>query len=347
MTATDVFTRAAVPTRRIGIALIAAAMAYPVLLRLLFLVAGQAPAVSTPAVFEQGLILALVFASPFVVPATGVAVLWALRGHEGAGACRLRRLALLVTATPPLFTATGVVTFLAGIGGWDHIVWWSLWLASTPWWLRSRETGRSSVLAVPAFLRVGHGIAALLVLVGYVGLHLGNHLAAWWGADAHRSVQLMLRTWYRDPWVEVTLIALLAWLVGSGIALLRIHSRREDMSGFRALQVAFGANLGAFLLSHVIAALGLARGALGIDPDWSWAAGGDAGLLGDPWNVRLIPHYFLAVLSVLAHVGLGARIVALRHGATKPVGRAIAAAFGGIGALLALALTAALVGARL
>lgn len=346
MIATDVSTRPVVTTRRIAVALFIAALAYPLLLRFLFLVAAQASTASANVAPEDGLILALAFVLPFAVPCMGVAALLAMRGREGANACRVRRLALWVVAVPPLFTAIGNVAFIAGIGAWDHIVWWAAWVASAPVWVQARKEAALPI-QVPPFLRVGHGIAALLVLVGYVGMHLGNHLAAWWGPEAHRSVQLVLRTWYRSPWVEVPLVALLAWLLGSGVALLRIHSRRADMDGFRVMQVALGANLGAFVLSHLVAALWVTRGMLGTDPDWKWAAGGDAGLLGDPWNVRLIPHYFLAVLAVLAHVGLGARIVALRHGATRAAGRIVAAAFGTTGLLMALVLTAALLGARL
>ncbi|MGN7725224.1 hypothetical protein ACTJIL_05290 [Luteimonas sp. 22616] len=346
MIASNALTRPTISIRHIAIVLVAAAMAYPILLRLLFLVAGQATPPSATTAIEQGVILALLFVLPFAVPGLGLAALLAMRGREDADGYRIRRLALLVVAAPPLFTGTGVVTFLAGIGGWDHLVWWVMWAASIPPWLCFRDRACAAT-PVPDWLRIGHGIAALLVLLGYVGLHLGNHLTAWWGADAHRVVQLTLRAWYRDPWIEVSLVALLAWLVGSGVALARIYGRRLEMDGYRVLQVAFGANLGAFLLSHLIAALWMARGVLGIDPDWTWAAGGDAGLIGDPWNVRLIPHYFLAVLAVIAHVGLGARVVALGHGAARRTGHAIAVTFGVVGLLVALLLSAALMGARL
>jgi hypothetical protein len=346
MIATDVSARPVATTQRIAAALFIAALAYPLLLRFLFLVAAEASTATGTVAPEHGPVLALAFALPFAVPCMGVMALLAMRGQEGMDATRVRRLALLVVAVPPLFTAIGNATFLAGIGAWDHIVWWAAWMASIPLWLQVR-TKAELPIQVPPFLRIGHGIAALLVLVGYVGMHLGNHLVAWWGPEAHRSVQLVLRTWYRAPLVEVSLVVLLAWLIGSGVALLRIYSRRPDMDGFRILQVALGANLGAFVFSHLMASLWVTRGMLGSDPDWKWAAGGDAGLLGDPWNVRLIPHYFLAVLAVLSHVGLGARIVALRHGASKAAGHFVVAGFGGAGVLMALALTAALLGARL
>ena len=43
------------------------------------------------------------------------------------------------------------------------------------------------------------------------------------------------------------------------------------------------------------------------------------GLLLDAWNVRLIPHYSLAVLFVIGHLAVGSRAVLLGHGVVAAV----------------------------
>ena len=45
--------------------------------------------------------------------------------------------------------------------------------------------------------------------------------------------------------------------------------------------------------------------------------GAPTGLVKDPWNIRLLPHYWLAVFFVLAHLAAGARVVIMAHGVSK------------------------------
>ena len=136
------------------------------------------------------------------------------------------------------------------------------------------------------------------------------------------------------------------WLMGSGIALAR-HRTQSSIDGWGALQTSSGAYLGAFLFSHMTAALVMARAKFGIDTNWDWATGAPAGLLGDAWSVRLIPHYLLAVAAVSAHAACGLRTVSLTHGARRLMVDKLACSFVVGGLLLALALTAALLGLRL
>ena len=37
----------------------------------------------------------------------------------------------------------------------------------------------------------------------------------------------------------------------------------------------------------------------------------------DPWNIRLVPHYWLGAFFVLAHLAAGARAVMMAHGVSK------------------------------
>jgi hypothetical protein len=60
-----------------------------------------------------------------------------------------------------------------------------------------------------------------------------------------------------------------------------------------------------------------ARTYLGIDTGWSFATGAPTGLVKDPWNIRLEPHYRLGVFFVLTHLAAGARAVVIAHGVRK------------------------------
>ena len=60
-----------------------------------------------------------------------------------------------------------------------------------------------------------------------------------------------------------------------------------------------------------------ARTYLGIDTGWGFVTGAPTGLIRDAWNIRLVPHYWLGVFFVLAHLAAGARGVMMAHGVSK------------------------------
>jgi len=62
-----------------------------------------------------------------------------------------------------------------------------------------------------------------------------------------------------------------------------------------------------------------ARAYLEIDMGWAFATGAPQGLIRDPWNVRLVPHYWLGVFFVLSHLSSGLRGVLLAHGWRRAV----------------------------
>jgi succinate dehydrogenase hydrophobic anchor subunit len=100
--------------------------------------------------------------------------------------------------------------------------------------------------------------------------------------------------------------------VGGGMLLLRGWlSRHADMQ--RMLQVATGAYLGLYVICHLNSTFVYARAAEGIDTNFWFASGGPAGLFGDAWSVRLLPHYAIGVLALVLHVSAGLRVVMLAH----------------------------------
>lgn len=327
--------------------LIASNLTYPIALDSFFGALGPATSGSVTGT----LYAAFAFITALATPAIGMATILRL-GHltaASAATLRVRRLAHVSIAAPPLYTATGVLLFTFDLQGWDMVVWSAGWLAVLAVfliWPASAEPPRSVVGTPPAWLRWSHGLAAATVLFGFVSLHIGNHLVALVGADVHAQVQDALRLWYRALFVEPVIVGLMVWLIGSGIALAR-HRTLSFTDGWDALQTASGVYLGAFLFSHMTAVLVMARLKFGIDTTWDWAAGAPTGLLGDAWSVRLIPHYLLAVASVTAHAACGLRIVLLAHGTSRLAVDMFARVVVVGGTLLALAIIAALLGLRL
>jgi hypothetical protein len=91
---------------------------------------------------------------------------------------------------------------------------------------------------------------------------------------------------------------------------------------FGSLQTASGAYLAAFIVSHLTAVFVLGRWALEVDTNWDFAIGAPAGMMGDAWNVRLVPHYSLAVFLLFTHLSCGLRVVLLaQHVSPTAAGR--------------------------
>src|SRR5205807_5445614 len=106
--------------------------------------------------------------------------------------------------------------------------------------------------------------------------------------------------------------ALFAWQLLSGLRLLwaKLPSAGDIYS---SIQTATAAYLAVYIPSHLVAVFILGRWFLAVDTTFAWASGAPTGLLLDPWNVRLIPHYSLAVLFLICHLAMGLRTILLAH----------------------------------
>ena len=95
------------------------------------------------------------------------------------------------------------------------------------------------------------------------------------------------------------------------------HQTAAPSDRFRTFQIASGVYLAFYVLGHMDSVFIFARTYLGIDTGWSFATGAPTGLVKDPWNIRLVPHYWLGAFFVLAHLAAGARAVMMAHGVSK------------------------------
>ena len=112
------------------------------------------------------------------------------------------------------------------------------------------------------------------------------------------------------------------------------------------LQTASGAYLAVFLTSHINSVFFLAR-CFGIETDWDWATGAPAGLLANPWNVRLLPHYSLAVFFVIAHLSCGLQVIMKTHKVPTPRCDRITWSLACVGGVVAIVISAAMLGYRI
>lgn len=176
-------------------------------------------------------------------------------------------------------------------------------------------------------LRVAHGISAALFILFFLALHLANHTVGLWTSDAHKAVMNALRSWYRAPWFQPLLIAVVLFQVCSGLVLLRRRTTSSS-DAFGTLQTMAGAYLAAFLASHLTAVFILARWKGDIDTNSDWAIG----------------HYVIAVAAVVAHAACGLRVVLLAHGAGAARAGALAGAIVSVGILLAVGIMAGMLG---
>jgi len=252
----------------------------------------------------------------FVTPVIGLWLVLRLSnsGSMTLGEARLRAIAALVMAAPPLFALVGVECWLVGEPRLEGAVWFAIWLplAFAAWVAAGRRALLVSRQPLAASWRVAHGVMAMLLLVGFIGLHISNQVAGLVSAETHLRVMHALRHWYRAGDVEPGLIILVVLQVVSGAMLARRWLARAVDSA-RALQAATGAYLGLFLVCHLNSVFVHAR-ANGIDMDFSFASGGPVGLVADAWNTRLVPHYALAILFLFVHLAAGLGVVLRKHG---------------------------------
>lgn len=290
----------------------------------------------------------------FLVPFVGLAAAHRLRrAAHGQGAALLSlRLAHAVVAAPPLFTLMGVLLYLMKIYGHDNAVWLGLCLAGATFGLLSMLVTADA--AAPAVspeqsrhyraLRTVHGVTSLLLLLVFLAPHLFNHVVGLWGVDAHRAVMKVLRQVYRAGLLEPLIIAVFGFQVLSGLVLFRRKSAANN-DVIDTLQTGSGIYLTVFIASHINSVFTLGR-YFGTDTDYAWAVGAPTGLLRDAWNIRLLPHYALAVAFLIAHLGAATRLIMRKHGASARTADTVAWTIVAGGIALSAAITAGMLGAR-
>lgn len=151
-------------------------------------------------------------------------------------------------------------------------------------------------------IRNAHALSAL-ILSTFAFMHIGNHLMAVNGADAHTAFLNGARQIYRQPFIEAVLVLSVAFQICSGLALFfRGASVRNSFKGRDAwiakIQAVSGIYLAVFLSIHV-AAIFVGRHAFHLNTNFYFAA---AGFHVMPFPFFFAPYYFFAVLAIFIHL---------------------------------------------
>jgi len=200
----------------------------------------------------------------------------------------------------------------------DTWLWVACWAIALALLLRS-DNSVPAVLAprpIPAPLRVAHGVSALALVMIFLTLHIANHLTFPAGEGTYNAVMKVFRHVYRNDILQPLVVALFLFQVGTGLFFVWRHTAAPT-DRFRTFQIASGVYLAFYVLGHMDSVFIFARTYLGIDTGWGFATGAPTGLVKDPWNIRLVPHYWLGAFFVLAHLAAGARAVMIAHGVSK------------------------------
>jgi hypothetical protein len=257
--------------------------------------------------------LALAFAMPLI--AILAAMSFSEIGRPTVAQLRAKRTALLALAAPTLFVFVGVVLTMLHDPVPDTWLWVACWAIAIALLLRSDNR----VLAprpIPAPLRVAHGVSALTLVMIFLTLHIANHLTFPAGEGTYNAVMKVFRHVYRNDILQPLVVALFLFQVGTGLFFVW-HLTAAPSDRFRTFQIASGVYLAFYVLGHMDSVFIFARTYLGIDTGWGFATGAPTGLVKDPWNIRLVPHYWLGAFFVLAHLAAGARAVMMAHGVSK------------------------------
>ena len=269
---------------------------------------------SGPGIAIAGTVLAsLLLLAAFAVPLINLMI--ASRFPRAAAMTtaqiRARRFALFVFTVPTAYVFFGVLTYMAGSKIPDAWIWTPAWLLLGYAASRASKTVTVHRSHPSAKLRVAHGISGSIVAL-YVLFHVFNHLFGLIGPEAHAAVMAVGRKVYRASIIEPLLVAAMLFQIGTGLRLAWTWTG-ISVDRYRVFQIASGVYLSVFILGHMNSVFVFARTFLDIPTDWAFATGLPAGLIHDSWNIRLVPHYALAVFLVLAHLGSGLRVVLLSH----------------------------------
>jgi hypothetical protein len=254
---------------------------------------------------------------------------------------RTRRLSQLAFASPPLFVFIGTTFFMLESSYGDYIFWAVAWILIIAVIARGSNSAVPPNAALPIRLRRLHGVSALLIVALFLAWHLLNHMSALVNLGLNQAMMEILRKWYRSVLVQPFLVGLFAFQVASGLVLFH-HRTAKEGDAFRIIQTTTGIFLAAFIVSHLSAVFVLGRLYSGVDTTFRWAAGAPAGLLHNPWNVRLIPHYSMAPWVLMTHVGLGLRGVLLGRGYESEAANRIVRWFSISGLVIAVLIIVAL-----
>jgi hypothetical protein len=253
-----------------------------------------------------------------------------------------RSVAHLAFATPSLYVGFENVAGVLRAPSAVPIAWSIFWALVAIMVLLGPRSSPIAVAMTPAGHRrlgLAHGVSALAILLLFVGPHIGNHLAGFWSGSVHIAIMNAVRSVYRDDIVQPILLALIGFQILSGTALVRRRMRMpSDFLG--TVQTMCGAYIGVYFLAHMTAVFA-ARYAE-IDTNWIWLTRPNDSLLFSLSKLRLIAHYWVGPIAIVAHVACGLRWLLLQHDVSPATADRLALALITVGVVVSSVILVAL-----
>ncbi|MCC3860186.1 hypothetical protein [Pseudemcibacter aquimaris] len=249
----------------------------------------------------------------------------------------------LLVATPPFYIFVGTVTGWIGISSLQSPIWIGFVLLLGAWAFfgsEPQEKAQKSSLNFVLIKKI-HRISAILLVVGFIGAHLSNHLFALISNEKHEEIRLLLRTFYASDVIEPIMLFLFFLMVSTGIPMANRYMKAKPDT-FRVLQIGTGFYLVLFLCAHINATISARF--RDTPTDWIFATG-EAGLINGYFI--LIPYYFLSVLLMWLHVSLGIRAALINKRIDKDRANRIYYRLITIGGLFSAATLAAILGVQI
>jgi hypothetical protein len=226
---------------------------------------------------------------------------------------RARSIAHLAFATPSLYVGFENVAGVLQAPSAAAIAWLVFWALVAMTALPGPRSSPMAAAMTPIGhrrLALAHGVCANAILLLFIGPHIVNHAAGFWNGPVHIAIMNVVRRVYRDDIVQPVLLALIGFQILSGTALVRRRMRMpSDFLG--TVQTMSAVFVGVYFLAHMTAVFA-ARHA-GTDTNWSWLTRPNDSMLVSLSKLRLIPHYWVGPIAIVAHVACGVRWVLLQH----------------------------------
>ena len=259
--------------------------------------------------------------------------------------CRARSIAHLAFATPTLYVGFGNVAYYvfqapsAAPIAW--LVFWALVAMIALLGPRSSPIAAAMTPIGHGRLALAHGVSASAILLLFIGPHIVNHAAGFWNGPVHIAIMNVVRRVYRDDIVQPVLLALIGFQILSGTALVQRRMRMpSDFLG--TVQTMSAVFVGVYLLAHMTAVFATRHA--GTDTNWIWLTRPNDSMLVSlsPSNLRLIAHYWVGPIAIVAHVACGLRMVLLQRDISPATTNRIALALIAAGVVTSSIILAAL-----
>lgn len=146
-------------------------------------------------------------------------------------------------------------------------------------------------------MKNAHRITGIIISL-FIAIHLFNHTMAWYGIETHHKYLEAFRTVYRNPVVEIILIASFLFQGISGIKLFLQIRKKKGKTSYEKIQMYSGIIIALWLLLHITATLSQ-RLLHDLDTNFYFAS---RVVIQKPLLYFFAPYYFIGMVALGLHI---------------------------------------------